>query len=121
MRIILWAKRTGKKKDLVQRLLDWNRNNNFRGPTIDIPDPICIPEWPRQGFKSLTIEAKDSLPSIRNEHICQYVVSRQCIDRGPSSNYSALEKGQKMEQIVKSISYLQGNEDIHLQSLTKAH
>ena len=37
------AKVSGRKEDLVNRVMDWDRNSNFKGPDIS---------WPSKGFKS---------------------------------------------------------------------
>ena len=104
------AVKTGKKCDLINRLVLWKKNNNFAGPSIALPEPFPIPNWPNLTFESLSVESRENLPKIRDEHIQQYVVYRQCLDRGPNYDHSALKRGKLMQESVGGISYLIHNE-----------
>lgn len=95
----------GKKAVLVQRLNDYRRNKNFSNPNIDIPQHNPMPNWPEPSeFHSLTLEDRDKVPPIREEHIQQYVVLRQVMDRGPNYDHAALKRGKKMINSVRALS-----------------
>lgn len=95
---------TGKKAVLLQRLLDYRRNDNFSRDVIIIPKPNPMPNWPGSGFKSLTLDDRETAPKIREEHIQQYVVFRQTLDRGANYDHAAFRRGMKMVDVVKAIS-----------------
>lgn len=94
----------GKKAALVQRLTDYRRNKNFANPYIDIPEPNPMPNWPEpSAFHSLILEDRDKIPSIREEHVQQYVVLRQVMDRGPNYDHAAFSRGKKMMNSVRAL------------------
>lgn len=99
------APKFGRKKDLVARLIAWHNNNNFRGVNVNLPENLPIPDWPSEGFKTLTLHSKGILPPIGDQHIHQYVVARQCQDREPCHDFAAFRRGSKMEMALRSISH----------------
>lgn len=100
------AVKTGRKRDLINRLILWDRNNNFSGPSITLPEQFPIPSWPNAPFQQLSLEDQENIPNIRDEHIQQYVVHRQCLDRGSNYDHSALKRGKLMQESVGGISFL---------------
>lgn len=99
------ARLVGKKADLVQRLKDYQRNQNFRDPEVDIPAANPMPSWPEVSlFHSLTLNDQDLVPKIREEHVQQYVVLRQVLDRGPNYDHAAFMRGKKMMGSVRALS-----------------
>lgn len=99
------ARLTGKKAELVERLQDYKRNNNFADADLEIPEPNPMPDWPEPSlFHSLTIEDRGIIPNIREEHVQQYVVLRQVLDRGPNYDHAAFMRGKKMMNSVKALS-----------------
>lgn len=99
------ARLGGKKADLVQRLLDYKRNQNFPDPAVEIPESNPMPNWPEPSvFHSLTIQDREKIPKIREEHVQQYIVLRQVLDRGPNYDHAAFMRGKKMMNSVKALS-----------------
>lgn len=99
------ARLGGKKADLVQRLKDYQRNQNFRDPDLDIPAVNPMPIWPEAtSFHSLTLNDQGLVPKIREEHVQQYVVLRQVLDRGPNYDHAAFMRGRKMMGSVRALS-----------------
>ena len=92
----LGARIGGKKSVLVQRLSDYKRNQNFQDEEIQMPVPNPMPDWPEAShFHSLTLEDREKIPKIREEHVQQYVVLRQVLDRGPNYDHAAFSRGKK--------------------------
>ena len=51
------AKTSGKKADLIKRLEDYERNSNFAGPSIILPEANPMPNFPPlASFHTLTME-----------------------------------------------------------------
>ena len=99
------ARLGGKKAVLVQRLIDYRRNANFRDPILEIPAANAMPNWPEASFfHSLTLADRDSVPKIREEHVQQYIVLRQVLDRGPNYDHAAFARGKKMMNSVMVLS-----------------
>ena len=62
-------KSTGRKAELIQRLADYDRNDDFRGagPSLIIPDADAMPEWPSPtSFRSVTTADRDKMPKVKN-------------------------------------------------------
>ena len=58
-------KSTGRKNELIQRLADYDRNQDFRGPAIPIPDADPMPEWPpATSFRTITTSDLDKMPKV---------------------------------------------------------
>ena len=55
---------SGKKADLLQRLIDYKRNDNFARSEVFIPRANPMPSWPGSGFRSLTMEDRHNLSLI---------------------------------------------------------
>ena len=87
------AKISGRKKELEQRLEDYERNDNFGYQAI-ILDDDPLPHFPDiSKFRTLTDEAE--IPKIARSHVQQYVVYRQELD-APTKVTKAIERGEKM-------------------------
>ena len=53
---LLGAKTTGRKKDLIERLEYYDRNNNFQTNDAILPESLPMPDWPsNKQFKTITI------------------------------------------------------------------
>lgn len=75
------AKTTGRKAELVARLEAYDRNDNFRTNDVQRPAEIPMPDWPQAGqFRTITKDHRHLLPSLKQSHINQYVLYRQCQD-----------------------------------------
>lgn len=81
---------------LCFRLEDYERNFNFKVDTIEIKSAAHTdPEWPRDSFKSLTIEHLVLMPIIERSIICQWLTQ--------AGNNQALKKGlglQKSDRVM---------------------
>lgn len=75
------ARVSGRKSELVQRLDDYDRNQDFAGPSVPIPDISPMPIWPKGTFKSLTEADRELLPAIPKECIEKYIKFRQANDK----------------------------------------
>ena len=104
----------GKKEDLIQRLIVFDQNNNFQNDPINIPDAIPMPNWPRQGFKSVTESNREQLPKITNAQIEMYVLYRQVLDK------QAMMPGKKMEQQLEAISVVVTDNECFFSSIVSA-
>ena len=110
------AKVTGRKKELIARLLAYEENQNFQSTnSIDIPDIIPMPAWPSNLFTSITESCHSEMPPIRIEHINQYVLFRQVSDLSSSEDRNSLKKGALMaKDNVVAISYFSENSQDHV-------
>ena len=102
------AKTSGRKSLLIERLEAYQRNSNFPGPTIPIPEPNEMPLLPQVSlFRSLTPRDWERLPSIRQEHVEQYCLYRQAADRNSSGDNQAVSRGITMAKgdTVDAISF----------------
>ncbi|XP_046577422.1 uncharacterized protein LOC124285270 [Haliotis rubra] len=60
------AATTGRKTDLVERLKAYDRNDDFRGTVIHLPEPLDA-RWPSSGFRQLLPKHQSILPPISKE------------------------------------------------------
>ena len=101
------AKVSGRKKELVERLEAYERNDNFGATPIIVAghgDPL--PHFPDVSkFRSLTEADQEVLPKIMaRSHVEQYILYRQNL--GPKDKMpAALERGDKMSGEVLALSY----------------
>lgn len=98
---------TGRKKDLIDRLVAYDRNNNFKtASAAKIPDEDPMPDFPDISlFRSLHESHRDVIPPIRKEHVVQYVLYRQGHDSHANENVTSMEKGEKMGKNVQGLSF----------------
>ena len=54
----------GRKMDLIERLESYDRNDDFRGPPVDLPTAQSFPQMEMSSFKSVTIADKDIMPKV---------------------------------------------------------
>ena len=94
------AKTTGRKKELVERLEAYDRNQNFYGPSTSdfLPESNPMPAWPLSGYVSINSSIRSQLPPVSQAHIEQYVVYRQGIDRESMKDKCSIKKGALMAQ-----------------------
>jgi hypothetical protein len=108
------AKTTGRKKELVERLEAYDRNQNFNGPNASnfLPESNPLPAWPLSGFVTINSSIRSQLPRTCQAHIEQYVVYRQGIDRESLKDKSSMKKGFLMAQdeAISALSVLQCSE-----------
>ena len=99
------AKVTGRKKELIQRLEDYERNDNFGAvPLVLGEDPL--PEFPDiSKFKTLTVSHREEVPKISKSHVEQYVLWRQSLDKEQNNDVSAIKNGEKMIEEVLAMSW----------------
>jgi len=105
------ARTTGRKSELVTRLRDYERNQDFTGGRTDVPvpDELAMPKWPSTAvFKTLTMDHHEVLPPTKSEHLHQYVIHRQAVDQQAVSDIQAIKKGKLMaEESVAALSMFQ--------------
>ncbi|KAJ8307414.1 hypothetical protein KUTeg_015498 [Tegillarca granosa] len=78
-----------------QNLPAYRQNANFTGPVIGIPEPI-IPNWPKNGFRSLTEEHQLLLPKLSEGQIQAYLMYRTAVDKASISDVKSIEKGKSL-------------------------
>jgi len=103
------ARTTGTKTQLVERLRAYDRNQDFltSGVVLITPDDLKMPAWPHEGaFRSMMEDQKNSLPPLLTEHLQQYVVHRQGLDKKSTNDIKALKKGKLVaEDSVAALSW----------------
>ena len=85
---------------------DFEKNAEvLTAPTIFIP-PAPLPEWPADGFEQIRDDHQSVMPSITEEQIEHYFITRQLNDKQSCSNVKALELGKELlkAQRVRAIS-----------------
>ena len=99
------AKVSGRKKELVERLEAYERNDNFgAAPVLLGDDPL--PDFPDiSKFRTITISNQGEVPKISRSHVEQYILWRQCLDKEPNQDISAIKNGEKMINEVLALSY----------------
>ena len=66
------AKLTGKKAELIDRLESYDRNDNFRGEEIVLPEANPMPDFPPlSSFRSLTLGDRSVCDFFSVPHIIQ--------------------------------------------------
>ena len=103
------AKLTGRKADLLERLLAYRRNDNFAaGPNIDLPSPSKMPEFPPTStFQSLTSSQSDrfTVPPITKSHVQQFL-SKYLVKDANLPTSVAMDKAEKIvAENVMAASY----------------
>ena len=103
------------------RLKSYDRNNDFRGPAVLLPEPLD-PAWPTSGFKQLRPEHRILMPKITNEQVEGYFVHRMAVDNLATADVKALEKGKDMfaGHRVLACSFIQQGEGIFLSGIVAA-
>ena len=82
------------------RLEAYERNCNFVGPVIDLPNQVLI-DWPVSGFRQLTEPTRNQLPRISEDHIRSYFVLQMACDNIQTDNMKALEKGRLLLESLR--------------------
>ena len=99
------AKVSGRKKDLIERLEAYERNDNFGAAPI-VLDGDPLPNFPEMSkFRTLTSSDRGMIPKIGKSHITEYVLWRQALDDEPNEDISAIANGEKMISEVLALSY----------------
>ncbi|CAB4054702.1 MKL [Lepeophtheirus salmonis] len=107
------ARKSGRKSDLIERLVSYQRNADFRGPVVQIPDMVPMPIWRDSGYsKSIIKSDKTSIPPITKAHIEHYVIHRQVGDDIQNLDIASMRKGEKMKETVLALSFVESKEDI---------
>ena len=66
----------GRKDELIQRLADYDRNQDFRGPAVLIPEADIMPEWPpATSFRTIISADLAQMPQVRYK--CYHSVIRE--------------------------------------------
>ncbi|KAJ8302328.1 hypothetical protein KUTeg_021315 [Tegillarca granosa] len=73
----------------------YDRNLNFKGPEIILPQPLDI-GWPTSGFQQLLPQHKILLPMITKSQIEGYFLYRMAEDHDATNDVKAMYKGSKM-------------------------
>ncbi|CAB4063005.1 unnamed protein product [Lepeophtheirus salmonis] len=75
------AKISWRKSDQIDRLVSYQRNADFVGPVVQIPDMAPMSIWRDSGdFKGIVESDRKSIPPITKAQIEHYVIYRQRID-----------------------------------------
>ena len=117
------AKTTGKKEELISRLVAYEENDNFQGPTIILPESDDMPEFPPTAFfRTLTASDRKNVPPISKNIVEQYVLYRQVQDEEQNRDVSAMKKGVKMsEETILAVSHvLNADGDCYLTGMVAA-
>ncbi|XP_048253634.1 uncharacterized protein LOC124152775 isoform X1 [Haliotis rufescens] len=109
------------RKDLINRLEAYDRNDNFRGELVSMPMQI-IPDWPSSGFRQLVPEHRHLLLKLSEGQIEVYLNHRAAVDKLCMSDLKALEKGKLMFESKRidacSVHISQG--DLYFTGIVKA-
>ena len=54
----------GRKKDILERLESYDKNDDFRGPAIVIPSAPKFPPVNMSSFRTLILSDRDILPKV---------------------------------------------------------
>ena len=101
----------GNKEKLIERILNWHDIQSFAQEPVAVPEHLGIPDWPDHGsIKTLRPSDQDSMPDIRKEHVDQYVLFRQALDRSANKDQSAMKRGEKMLPLISAISHVSSNQ-----------
>ena len=74
----------------IDRLESYDRNDNFVGIPVDLPEPVLV-DWPSSGFRQLT--PNDKVPPLTPANIESYFVHRVACDWQQTGDMKALTKG----------------------------
>ena len=100
------AKISGRKKELVERLEAYERNDNFGAQPVLLSDADPLPNFPDiSKFRTLTVSHHNDVPKIAKSHVEQYVIWRQSLDKEENKDTSAIKNGEKMIEEVLALSY----------------
>ncbi|XP_063436162.1 uncharacterized protein LOC134717599 [Mytilus trossulus] len=94
---------TGRKADLIDRLVAYDRNHNFKPPLIEIPEATDI-EWPKHGYKQLIADHRLVFSKVTREQIDGYFLFRLAGDKQVNGDIKALEKGRDLLQAKKILA-----------------
>ena len=102
------AKVSGRKKELVERLEAYERNDNFGfSPIFDADaDPLHFPDIAK--FRTLHPSDQDVVPKMAKSHVEQYVLYRQenQDETGSKTVIKAIERGEKIvEDCILALSF----------------
>lgn len=114
------AKTTGRKAELLERLEAYQRNSNFLGPSVILPESNPMPEWPQEGFKSLTAENHSVIAQIREQQVHNYIIRWQGLEAELSQNISAIKNGRSMTNSVEAISFLKSQDLVFFSGMVQA-
>ena len=99
------AKVTGRKKELIERLEAYERNDNFGASPVVPEGGDPLPHFPEMSnFRSLTTSDREAVPKICHSHVKEYVLWRQALDQEPNEDASAIANGEKMITEVLALS-----------------
>lgn len=114
------AKVSGRKHELVERLLSYQRNDNFQGEVIAVPDADPMPEFPpTTSFTTLTSSDRSNVPQITEGHVEQYVETY--LVKSITKDTLAIHKGQKiMEECVMAASFIVRGDTFFLTGIVHA-
>lgn len=117
------ARVSGRKGELIQRLEDYDKNDDFRGPSIPVPESSPMPAWPQNAlFKSITDRDRDVLPPLPKDAVEKYVKYRQTTDRLANSDSSAMKQGLKLfDCAVAALSlYMSDTDKLYMSGIVSA-
>lgn len=116
---------TGRRANMVVwllcRLEAYDRNNNFQGVPVLLPEPT-IPDWPVSGFKQLMPVHKIQLPKIRRALVESYFEIRMAMDKRAMSDLKAIQKGEALldSQRIDACSVHITQKDVHFSGMVRA-
>ena len=102
-------------------LRDYDRNADFRGAPLNLPQPVLV-DWPTAGFRQLVGVFGTHLPPITSVHLAGYFTLRMGIDKRAVGDSQVLIKGKVMleSQRVEACSYLKNEGGLFLSSICRA-
>ncbi|XP_033725776.1 uncharacterized protein LOC117345032 isoform X2 [Pecten maximus] len=108
----------GRKADLIERLEAYDRNHNFRDNVAFLPRPPALPNWPVGifGFRQLTLDHKNQLPTLGMAQVEGYFLYRMAADNQCQSDIQAISKGSLLMESgrVEACSFKANGHDVFL-------
>lgn len=86
------------------RLEACERNQNFQGEVIALPD-VIITNWPDHGFQQLMPSHISILPKLTESHIRAYFKYRLASDNPPRDDIKAIQKGKMLLSSLRIDAY----------------
>jgi hypothetical protein len=107
--------------DCSCRLNAYDRNQDFRGPPIILPETVLV-DWPNDGFRTLNIESIPHLPPLSYHFLECYFTLRMGLDKRAVGDAQAIAKGKQLlhSKRVVACSYVSTDGDIYFTAICRA-
>ncbi|XP_078487704.1 uncharacterized protein LOC144745740 [Ciona intestinalis] len=115
------ARTSGKKQELIKRLEDYDRNNNFQNIVIPQPSQTAF-HWPTEQFRSIVHQDRDIIPPLTWNFVKAYFIYRGAIDHHMNSDIKSIEKGKLLAESksTQACSVLYLDACVYFSSLVQA-